>query len=102
MAVSYDKARKLLGRLDTVWEHTEPTSQMKTAIIGVLSKAVYSKIANTKTLELTIYSMDNNQYVWEGSQCRVVREGGRTVGTRSDTTEEEEDATEADSSESTS
>lgn len=101
MPVSYDTARKLLGKLQTIWEQTDPTSQTKTAIMGVLAKAVYSKVANTKTLELTVYGFDNQQYIWEGSQVRVVSEGDRTLGSPQGSTEEKEDAVQTDSSEGT-
>lgn len=92
MAVSYSTACKLLRKFDVVWEHTEPTSQTKTAISGVLVKVVHSRVANTKTLELTILGMDNQQYVWDGSQCRVIKEGSNRTGIHTPPTEEEEDA----------
>ena len=78
MAVAYNTARELLGELGIIWERTEPTSQLKTAIPGLLVKAVHSQIANTRTTELTIFGMDQVTYVWEGAQCRIIKKSNQS------------------------
>lgn len=72
MAISYEAAREHLGQLNAVWEQTEPVSQAKVAIVGVLTRVEYSKLGNTKTVKLTLYGMEGECHQWDGSECKYV------------------------------
>jgi hypothetical protein len=62
-----------MGKVDTVWERTDPVSQLKEAIIGNLVKITSGMVGGEKIVTFTIHGMCGERYCWDAAVCRVVR-----------------------------
>ena len=71
--MKYTTARKYLGEL-LIWEYTNPTSQLKSAIKGTLLCVDEGTVVGNKRVELQIKGIDEERYTWDAANARVVKE----------------------------